>query len=180
MRHTKTHSQKKAAQKTKSKPQRKQTRRLTTTSRHTTANPTTTKAITTTPRRGIKLQSNSPETQKARETLRKSVLAVTPGAADRVKMLCESNDAKGLRLGLRTRGCNGLSYTMNFADAPKNKLEETIQLPDSDIKIYIDNKALLYLVGTTMDWVETDVAAEFTFNNPNSKGSCGCGESFNV
>jgi iron-sulfur cluster assembly protein len=112
----------------------------------------------------------------------KSPLTITESAQKRVKEICNSQDppAKGIRLGVRTRGCSGLSYTMNFSDAPKSRIEEKIKIPNSDIQIFIDDKALLYLIGTTMDWSETDVAAEFTFNNPNSKGSCGCGESFTV
>jgi iron-sulfur cluster assembly protein len=112
----------------------------------------------------------------------KAPLLITAGAANRILDLCSSQDppAKGIRLGVRTRGCSGLSYTMNFAIGPLSRIEEQIAIPNTDIKVFIDNKALLYVIGTTMDWTETDVSTEFTFTNPNSKGSCGCGESFTV
>ncbi len=68
---------------------------------------------------------------------------------------------------------------MNFAAEPA-KLDEIVSIPNTDVRLFIDSKALLHVIGTTMDYVESDVASEFTFNNPNSKGSCGCGESFTV
>ena len=70
-----------------------------------------------------------------------------------------------------------MSYTMNY-EKQKNKLDELIE--KDDIKVLVDNKAVMFLVGTELDFVESDLKSEFVFNNPNSKGSCGCGESFNV
>ncbi len=66
---------------------------------------------------------------------------------------------------------------MNYENS-KSKLDELVE--KENLKILIDNKAVLYLIGTEMDFVESDIKSEFVFNNPNSKGSCGCGESFNV
>lgn len=80
-------------------------------------------------------------------------------------------------------GCNGLSYTMNYA-APQDFKEahkyEVVDLAKQGIKLLVDQKALFSIVGTEMDFDETELSSEFTFNNPNAKGSCGCGESFSV
>jgi len=71
-------------------------------------------------------------------------------------------------------GCAGMSYTMDYAEAAK-PLEEVVE--DKDVKIFIDPKAILFLVGTEMDFVRDKLAARFVFNNPNQTAACGCGES---
>ena len=102
----------------------------------------------------------------------------TPAAVNRVKELIEDKpDCVGLKIGVKTRGCNGLSYILDYA-FEKNRMDE--EVTQDGIKIFIDKKAQLTLLGTEMDFQETKLAAEFVFNNPNITGTCGCGESFSV
>mmetsp|Transcript_22647 Transcript_22647/g.52582 ORF Transcript_22647/g.52582 Transcript_22647/m.52582 type:complete len:206 (+) Transcript_22647:62-679(+) len=110
---------------------------------------------------------------------KRDVLKMTDNAVRRIRELVESKDPHplGIRLGVRTRGCNGLSYTMNYVDeAPK--LDDVVE--SDGVRVFIDPKAVMFLVGSTMDFVEDTIKAEFVFENPNAKGACGCGESFNV
>ena len=113
-------------------------------------------------------------------------IKLTEKAAARIKELLEQKDnAIGVRIGVKRRGCNGYSYTMNYVVAEED--QDTISSRDRDevvachgVQVFVDPKAVFFIVGTEMDFIETDVASEFTFTNPNSKGECGCGESFNV
>ena len=110
---------------------------------------------------------------------RPQVMRVTPLAAERVKALIENRGkpTAGIRIGVRSKGCSGMSYTLEFAD----KQEPMDEVVEADgIKILIDAKASLFLIGTEMDYEEEKLKSGFVFRNPNEKGRCGCGESFHV
>ncbi len=107
------------------------------------------------------------------------MLSLTPAAIARVRQLLASQGegASGIRLGVRTAGCSGLTYTIDFA----KQIEPQDQVVERDgVKVVIDPSAVMYLLGTEMDFVEDKLGAAFKFNNPNEAGRCGCGESFTV
>lgn len=109
----------------------------------------------------------------------KAIFTITDAAAERVKALLDSRGkpSYGVRIGIRTKGCSGLSYTLEFADE-KSPYDEMVE--DKGVVILIDPKAVMFLLGTQMDYVEEQLSSGFTFINPNEKGRCGCGESFHV
>jgi len=103
-------------------------------------------------------------------------MRLTQAAADRVRDLVEASghDTSGLRVGVTKGGCAGMEYTMEFVDAPA-KFDEIVE--DRGVRVFIDAKAVLYLLGTEMDYVTDKLSAKFVFNNPNQTSACGCGES---
>ena len=111
---------------------------------------------------------------------RPAPIKVTPAAVERVKALVEKRGkpSYGVRVGVRTRGCSGLSYTLEYADQA-NPGDEVVELGE-ELRVLIDPKASMFLFGTEMDYVEEKLQSGFTFRNPNEKGRCGCGESFHV
>ena len=110
---------------------------------------------------------------------RPQVMTVTPLAAERVKARIDGRGkpTAGIRIGVRTKGCSGLSYTLEFADK-QEPMDEVVEA--GGIKLLIDPKASLFLIGTEMDYEEEKLKSGFVFKNPNEKGRCGCGESFHV
>lgn len=111
---------------------------------------------------------------------RPAPISVTETALNRIRALLDGRGkpSVGIRIGVRTKGCSGLSYTLEFADEI-NEFDEVFD-PADDVKIMIDPKATMFIFGTEMDFVEEQMASGFVFNNPNEKGRCGCGESFHV
>jgi iron-sulfur cluster assembly protein len=105
-------------------------------------------------------------------------ITLTESAAARVKAFMDSRGKGiGLRLGVRTTGCSGMAYVLEFVD----DLGEDDQIfEDQGVKVIVDPKSLVYLDGTQLDYVKQGLNEGFEFNNPNVKGECGCGESFNV
>ncbi len=108
-----------------------------------------------------------------------NLISLTDKAAERVKELMDKSDKPvvGLRVGVSTRGCSGMSYVVEYAEEQR-KLEDVVE--DKGVKIFIEPTAVMFLFGSTMDYVEDKFQKGFVFSNPNEKGRCGCGESFHV
>lgn len=111
-------------------------------------------------------------------------MTLTDAAAERVKALvakgrenADEDQILGLRVGVKSRGCSGLSYFVEYAKEQK-RFEEVVE--DKGVKIFIDPAATMFLLGSEMDYVESTMQSGFVFNNPNEKSRCGCGESFSV
>lgn len=107
---------------------------------------------------------------------RPQVMRLTEAAAERIKAVMANADkpVAGLRVGVKNGGCAGMEYTMEYADAVK-PTDEVIE--DKGVKILIDPKAVLFLLGTEMDFRTEKLSSQFVFNNPNQTSACGCGES---
>lgn len=110
---------------------------------------------------------------------RPAAIQLTPAAEARIAALMADAPAGaiGVKLSTPRRGCSGLAYSVDYVDAA-DPLDERIETPGG--LFFVDGGSVLYLIGSTMDWQEDDFTAGFVFENPNAKGSCGCGESFTV
>eukprot|EP00127_Corallochytrium_limacisporum_P006718 Clim_evm7s234 gene=Clim_evmTU7s234 len=125
-------------------------------------------------------QAMSASVRAAKPKMRptKAALSITPMAVQRLKyILAQQPESSAIKIGLRTRGCNGLSYTMDYAEEKGKFDEEVVQ---DGVRVIIDSKALMSIIGTEMDFIADPIRSEFVFNNPNAKGTCGCGESFSI
>jgi|TARA_B100001540_G_scaffold272209_1_gene256395 iron-sulfur cluster assembly protein len=109
----------------------------------------------------------------------KQILTLSQKAADRIKeiMSKDENNSIGLRVGVKSGGCAGMSYVMEYTKEI-NPNDEIIE--DKGVKVFIDQSAVIYLLGTEMDYKKEQFSSSFVFNNPNETERCGCGESFKV
>ena len=109
----------------------------------------------------------------------KAALTLTPSAVKRVRTLMERADkpVHGIRVGVTSKGCSGHSYQVEYAEDIR-PLEEVVE--QDGAKVFIDPLALMFIIGSKMDFVEGKIQSGFTFENPNAKSLCGCGESFSV
>jgi iron-sulfur cluster assembly protein len=114
-----------------------------------------------------------------RTRARPAAVILTASAEARIAKLMGDAPAGtiGVKLSTPRRGCSGLAYSVDYVSAA-DPMDERIETPGG--LFFIDGASVLYLIGSTMDWVEDDFTAGFVFQNPNAKGSCGCGESFTV
>ena len=94
------------------------------------------------------------------------------------KLLIDNNNAIGLKIGLSTKGCAGLSYTMEYVN--ESSIQGCELVNDYKFPLFIDNKAVMYVIGTEMDFIKEEFGEKFIFKNPNQTSECGCGESFHV
>ena len=107
------------------------------------------------------------------------VIKLSDNAANRIKEIMSKadNSTIGVRVGVKSGGCAGMSYVMEYAKS-QNPNDELIE--EKGVKVFIDPGAVMYLLGTTMDFKEEEFSSSFVFNNPNETERCGCGESFKV
>jgi len=117
-------------------------------------------------------QTTTPRTRRERP----KVLRLTEAAAARIREILEKSDGRyiGVRVGVKNGGCAGMSYTMDYAES-QGQLDEVIE--DKGIRVLIDPKAVMFLIGTEMDYSRDRLSSRFVFRNPNQTEACGCGES---
>ncbi|KAJ6573962.1 hypothetical protein DFH09DRAFT_1032173 [Mycena vulgaris] len=120
-----------------------------------------------------------PKAEKPRPVLRatKAALTITPEAVKRLRALMNGPTPQLIRIGVRNKGCAGLSYHLEYVENP-GKFDEVVA--QDGVRVLIDSKALFSIIGSEMDWAEDALSSKFAFKNPNIKDACGCGESFTV
>ncbi len=105
-------------------------------------------------------------------------ISLTPAAADRIrKFIANRGQGLGLKLGVRKTGCSGFAYVVNYADQAS---PQDLVFEDQGVKVFVDPESLPLIDGTTVDFVKQGLNEAFRFVNPNTRGECGCGESFSV
>ncbi|MBL6852535.1 MAG: iron-sulfur cluster assembly accessory protein [Alphaproteobacteria bacterium] len=123
--------------------------------------------------------TQTPTTSPKPRRERPKAVKLTDAAAARIRDIMADAEGRyqGVRVGVTNGGCAGMSYTMDYAEEIK-PLDEVVE--DKGVKIFIDPKAILFLIGTEMDFVKEKLGARFVFNNPNQTAACGCGESVSI
>lgn len=118
-------------------------------------------------------------TKKPKRSLkpRKALITLSEKAITHLKTLLNQPEPKLIRISVKNRGCSGLVYDLQYITKPE-KFDEIVE--QNGVKVVIDSKALFSIVGSEMDWMDDKLSSRFVFKNPNSKGTCGCGESFMV
>ena len=109
-----------------------------------------------------------------------NILTITEQASIQLEKIIQSapSDTVGVLVGVDKTGCNGHSYKLDFAK--KNEVEDLEYVEQNNIKVFIDPKAIMFLIGSEMDYTSDKLASRFVFKNPNEKSTCGCGESFSI
>ena len=109
----------------------------------------------------------------------KQIIRLSDKAAERIKQIMSAakDGSIGVRVGVKSGGCAGMSYIMEYINKP-NPNDEIIE--DKGVKVFIDSPAVMYLLGTEMDYKKEDFSSNFVFKNPNETERCGCGESFKI
>jgi iron-sulfur cluster assembly protein len=127
-------------------------------------------------RKWLRVEPKQGDDEMATARPRPQVMRLSEAAATRIKELMAKSDRPiaGLRVGVKNGGCAGMEYTMEYVDSigPRDEVVE-----DQGVKIVVDPKAVLFLIGTEMDWKVGKLSSQFVFNNPNQTSACGCGES---
>jgi len=104
-------------------------------------------------------------------------MTLTPAAVERLREILDDPEPKLIKVGVKNKGCSGSAYHLEYVDKP-GKFDE--QVEQDGVKVLIDSRALMKVIGSEMDWVEDKLSARFTFTNPNVTEQCGCGESFSI
>jgi iron-sulfur cluster assembly accessory protein len=116
---------------------------------------------------------------RRRRTLRprKAAITLTPAAVEQLKALLDDPEPRTIRIGVRNKGCSGLAYHLEYVgEGARGVLDE--EVVQDGVRVLVEGRALMSVVGSEMDWVEDRLSARFVFRNPNIKETCGCGESF--